>query len=109
MTNKPITHFSKNNIMKAKTGFNLREVCGEQIIVAEGKENIDFTNIISMNETSAFLWNSVSGKEFTIDDLAQLLVDNYQIDENTPLSFEQAREDVKGVVDKWIEAGIVEA
>ena len=94
--------------MKAKQGFNLREVCGEQIIVAEGKENIDFTNIISMNETSAFLWNSISGKEFTYDDLAQLLVDNYQIDENTPLDFERAREDVKNVVEKWIEAGIVE-
>ena len=25
--------------MKAKTGFNLRTVCGENIIVAEGKEN----------------------------------------------------------------------
>ena len=51
---------SPNNIinMKAKPGFKLREVCGEQIIVAEGRENIDFTNIISMNETSAFLWNS---------------------------------------------------
>ena len=27
--------------MKAKKGFNLRDVCGEQIIVAEGKENIE--------------------------------------------------------------------
>ena len=32
--------------MKAKPGFNLRNVCGEQIIVAEGKENIDFSNIL---------------------------------------------------------------
>ena len=32
--------------MKAKKGFNLRNVCGEQLIVAEGKENIDFSNII---------------------------------------------------------------
>ena len=40
--------------MKARKGFNLREVCGEQIIVAEGKENIDFTSIVSMNESSAF-------------------------------------------------------
>ena len=38
--------------MKAKKGFNLRDVCGEKIIVAEGKENIDFSNIISMNESS---------------------------------------------------------
>ena len=42
--------------MKAKPGFNIRKVCGENIIVAEGKENIDFSNIISMNESSAYLW-----------------------------------------------------
>ena len=42
--------------MRIKKDFNLREVCGEYIIVAEGKENIDFCNIISMNESSAYLW-----------------------------------------------------
>ena len=94
--------------MKAKKGFNLREVCGEQIIVAEGKENLDFTNIVSMNESSAFLWNSVQGKEFTIDDLADLLVDNYMIDENTPLDRERAKKDAQAMLDKWVEANIVE-
>ena len=94
--------------MRAKKGFNLREVCGEQIIVAEGKENIDFSNIISMNESSAFLWNSVQDKVFTIDDLADLLVDNYVIDENTPLDRERAKKDAQAMLDKWVEAGIVE-
>ena len=94
--------------MKAKKGFNLREVCGEQIIVAEGKENLDFTNIISMNESSAFLWNSVQGKEFTIDDLADLLVDNYMIDENPPRDRERAKKDAQAMLDKWVEANIVE-
>lgn len=46
--------------MRKKPGFNLRDVCGEQIVVAEGKENIDFSNIISMNETSAFIWETRS-------------------------------------------------
>ena len=94
--------------MRAKKGFNLREVCGEQIIVAEGRENLDFTNIISMNESSAFLWNSVQDKVFTIDDLSDLLVDNYVIDENTPLDRERAKKDAQAMLDKWVEAGIVE-
>ena len=42
--------------MKIKKGFVLRDICGENIIVAEGKENIDFTKIISMNESAALLW-----------------------------------------------------
>ena len=88
--------------MKAKKGFNLRNVCGEQIIVAEGKENIDFSNIISMNESSAYLWEAIQGKEFTIEDLAQLLTDEYDVDEAT------AREDAQNVAQKWLEAEICE-
>ena len=42
--------------MKAKTGFHLRNICGENVIVAEGIENIDFSKIISMNESAAYLW-----------------------------------------------------
>ncbi len=94
--------------MKAKTGFNLRQVCGQNIIVAEGKENMDFSNIISMNESSAFLWEEIQGKEFSVDDLARLLTDNYEIDENTPLPIEQALKDAQAVLDQWIQAEIVE-
>ena len=95
--------------MKAKKGFNLREICGEQIIVAEGRENIDFTNIISMNETSAFLWKSIQDKEsFTTDELVDLLIDNYQLEDGTQLDREKVKEDVKTMLDNWIKAEIVE-
>lgn len=94
--------------MKAKKGFNIHKICGENIVVAEGKENMDFSNIISMNESSALLWNSIQGKDFTIDDLAQLLIDNYQIDDNTPLPLDKAKADATAVVDQWRDAGILE-
>lgn len=88
--------------MKAKPGFNLREVCGENIIVAEGEENIDFSNIISMNESSAYLWRNIQGKEFTHDDLVELLLQEYDVDEATALA------DVKNLTDLWAQAGIIE-
>lgn len=94
--------------MKAKPGFNIRKVCGENIIVAEGKENMDFSNIISMNESSAMLWNEIQGKDFTVEDLAQILVDNYQIDEDTPLPMNKALADSEAVVQQWKETGIIE-
>ncbi|MBM6992750.1 MAG: PqqD family protein [Prevotella sp.] len=93
--------------MKAKKGFNIRNVCGQNIIVAEGKENMDFSNIISMNESSALLWNEIQDKEFTVEDLAEILMENYQIDENTPLPREQALQDAKAVSDQWRESGII--
>ena len=88
--------------MKAKPGFNLRNVCGEQVIVAEGRENIDFSNIISMNETSAYLWNAIQDKDFTVDDLVELLMQEYDVDEQT------ARKDAQALAKQWLEAGICE-
>ena len=88
--------------MKAKKGFNLRTICGENIIVAEGKENIDFSNIISMNESSAYLWNNIQQKEFTAEDLAALLVKEYEVDEETAL------EDAQTLAQQWLKAGIIE-
>ena len=89
--------------MKAKTGFKLRTVCGENIIVAEGIANIDFSRIISMNESSAYLWKNIQEKSFTADDLVKLLLDEYEVDEAT------AKADVQQLTQKWLEAGIIEA
>lgn len=88
--------------MKAKNGFNLRTVCGENILVAEGEENIDFSNIISMNESSSYLWNSIQGKNFEVKDLVDLLIEMYEVDEET------ATRDARLLVDQWKQAEIIE-
>lgn len=88
--------------MRTKKGFHLRSICGEQIIVAEGKENIDFSKIISMNESAAYLWQQVQGREFGDDDLTDMLLKEYDVDEAT------ASKDVLDIRKQWLEAGIVE-
>ena len=89
--------------MKTKTGFRLRNICGENVIVAEGIENIDFSKIISMNESAAYLWQKVAEEPFTTEDLARLLCEEYEVDEATALA------DAKTVAQQWIDAGIIEA
>ncbi len=88
--------------MKTKKGFRLRSICGEQIIVAEGKENIDFSKIISMNESAAYLWQQVQDSEFNDEDLTAMLLKEYDVDEAT------ARKDVADIVKQWLDAGIIE-
>ncbi len=88
--------------MKTKKGFTLRNVCGENVIVSEGKENIDFSNLICPNESSAYLWESVQDKDFTAEDLATLLTAEYEVDYNTALR------DSENLMQQWMEAGIVE-
>lgn len=86
--------------MKIKDGFVLREMCGEYIVAAEGLQNINFNKLISLNATAAFLWKELEGKEFTVEDMAQLLVDEYEID------MELALTDSANLIKSWIEAGI---
>ncbi|MBQ8095544.1 MAG: PqqD family protein [Prevotella sp.] len=87
--------------MRTKKGFNLRNVCGENIIVAEGVDNIDFSRIISLNESAAYLWKKVQDKDFTAEDLTSLLLDEYDVDEQT------AKQDAETLLKQWQEAEIV--
>ena len=88
--------------MKIKKGFNLRNICGEYIIVAEGIENIDFSRIISLNESAAYLWKNIQGTDFDVESLTKLLLEEYEIDEAT------AHNDATQLITKWAEVGIIE-
>lgn len=87
--------------MKIKDGFILRCICGEYIVVGEGLAQINFNKMLSMNESAAYLWKEITGKEFTREDLVQLLLDQYEV------SREQAAADVDKLVDTWIKEGVV--
>lgn len=89
--------------MKIKKGFKLRNVCGEHVIVAEGIENVDFTNIISMNESSAYLWNNIQDLDYFDENiLANLLTEEYSVTDETALN------DSKKIIKDWLKAGIIE-
>ena len=89
--------------MRIKNGFELREICGENVILSHGMDNIDFSKIISLNDTAAFLWKKASGKDFDEDKLVAALLETYDVEENT------ARQDVRQVIAKWKEIGLLEA
>ena len=89
--------------MKLKKGFEIQNVCGEHIIVPTGIENVDYSKIISLNETAAYLWENVSGKEsFTVEDLVQLLLNEYDVEESI------AREDSQVIIECWNEMELIE-
>lgn len=89
--------------MKIKKGFELQNVCGEYIIVPTGIENIDYSKIISLNETAAYLWEGCSKLDsFTIDTMVELLMREYEVEE------EIAREDCEKIIARWIEMELAE-
>ncbi|WP_302587059.1 PqqD family protein [Paraprevotella clara] len=93
--------------MRIKDGFELREICGEHVILSHGMDNIDFSKIISLNETAAFLWKEAVGKEelnsreISEEELTATLLEAYEVDEET------ARKDVAQVLAKWGEIGLL--
>lgn len=87
--------------MKIKEGFELRTICGEAIVVAHGIENIDFSKIISLNESAAYLWRKVEGQDFDAPMLARLLTEEYEVDEATALR------DAQKMINDWQAAGLI--
>lgn len=89
--------------MKQKKGFILRTVCGENVIVGEGLETINFGKLISLNESAAYLWKRATDMgDFTAQQLADALQEEYEV------SPEQALSDVERIIVEWQEVGIVE-
>ncbi|HIU89643.1 MAG TPA: PqqD family protein [Candidatus Caccomonas pullistercoris] len=88
--------------MKLKKGFELRDVCGEKVIVAQGLEHIDFSKIVSLNESAALLWEKLQGKEFDASTAAALLIEEYDVDSAT------AQADASRLLDHWKKIGVVE-
>ena len=89
--------------MRIKEGFEIQNVCGEHIIVPAGSENVDYSRIISLNETAAYLWENVASKEsFSIDDMVTLLLAEYEVEESI------AREDCEMIIERWKEMELVE-
>lgn len=89
--------------MKIKKGFILRTVCGENVIVGEGLDAINFGRMLCLNETAAWLWKqAVEQGDFTAESLAKALCDEYDV------SPDQALNDVKETINQWTELKVVE-
>lgn len=87
--------------MKIKSGFILREIAGEYIIVPTGQAAIDFNGLITVNEVGRFLWEELQ-KETTESELTDRILDEYEIDRETALN------DVREFIENLKTSGILE-
>ncbi len=89
--------------MKLRKGFSLREIGTDHVVVPEGIEVIDFNKLISLNGSAKYLWESLQDKDFTVDEVAALLTDKYEV------AVETAKADAAKLIAKWQEIGLIEA
>ena len=86
--------------MKIKNGYIMREVAGENVVIAVGEAARDFKGMIRLNPTGAFLWKLL---ESDTDESAMLaaMLDKYDIDEDT------AKRDIAAFVSSVKGAGLI--
>ena len=70
-------------------------------MIGESASLVDFNKLVTLNESAAFLWRSVEGRDFTLDDLVGMLVSRYQIAE------EVAKADAADILEGWKKVGFI--
>ena len=88
--------------MKKIKGFAMRRLGQDAMIVAESVDLIDFDRIVSLNSSAAYVWESLSYNDFTLETVTDLLMRRYDVEE------EVARKDASDLVHVWLTAGVVE-
>lgn len=68
--------------MKLKDGFMLREIAGQWVVVPLGERVVEFNGIMTLSESGALLWKNMAD-DIRVDDLVQIVLNEYSIDEET--------------------------
>ena len=77
-------------------------MCGEYIVTGEGLARVDFSKVISLNATAAYLWEQIQDKDFTPEELVDLLTARYDVDAQTALT------DAEGLIAAWQKADLLD-
>ena len=89
------------NVMKIKEGFILKSVADSFVVVPTGANIVDFSAMITLNETGAFLWEALKN-DVTEEELTSALMSEYEVDKET------ADEDVAEFVSVLREKKVIE-
>lgn len=79
--------------MKIKDNLKVRNIVDEHVILMPSANGDSSTRVISLNSTSFFLWESLSGKDFEEKDAVDLLCERFEVE----------REVAVADVSKWVE------
>lgn len=88
--------------MKIKSGFVLRDIAGQAVVIATGEASKDFHGMVKLNETAKDIWQWLSDGR-TVPEIAEKLAEKYSVDKSN------AAADVMEMVEKMEKAGFLES
>ena len=75
--------------MKVKDQLVLREIAGQYVIVPVMERVKDVQSMVYISSSAAYLWQYMEGKDFTLDELVDLILAKYK-----NVTREKAQEDI---------------
>ena len=69
--------------MKIDPAYTLHIVAGEHIIrIQDAKEN----KVLTLNSTAKYLWENLTGKDFTLEEAVSLLTSHFEVERETAVA-----------------------
>jgi len=87
--------------LKIKEGFVLREVMGNNVIIAVGAASRDFRGMVQLNESAAKIWSYI-GKGYSKEQIVDAMLEQYNAER------ELIETDVQKSIDMFLENGLIE-
>lgn len=87
--------------MKIKDGFILKDVAGSKIVIATGKQKLDFNGVITFNSVGADVFMLLDGTN-TVEDIVKKISEDYDV------SAEIVQTDVERLIEKMRKYNLID-
>ena len=87
--------------MKLNSNLELRKLGARYMIVDACTGEVNMTNVFTLNETAAWLWQKIGAESFIPENLCDWLCDEYNVETDA------ARRDVAALLKDWKEYGLL--
>ena len=81
--------------------YEIKEFEQEKNIISTESSNVDFSSLISLNESAEFLFNKMKGQNLCLDEVVGILLQEYDVEKST------ATNDCLDLLTKWFSLGIL--
>jgi len=90
--------------MRLKEGLVLRKIGEDYVVVSPEQGMVDLSKVYSFNETAAWLWEKLNGKDFDLITMVDLIKDHYDVEY---LPSDQIENDMAGLINFFEENGLL--
>ncbi len=87
--------------MRLKENFTIRKVGDEYMMISDSGSSLDYTRVISLNSTAAYLIEETKQEDFTNEVWIALLTEKYDVEEDI------AKSDVDLLIKKLIKEDLI--